>query len=155
MTSKTSVFLVYRTFLTPIINIDNIYYPIILSLYQVFYYVLLRAYKMSGSVANLRIFEIEEINSVPYTPTSHPFIERLIGTIRREHLDQLFFWNKSVLEKRLLQFKRYYKESRAHCALNARTPTEKAEGLSKDIIPVGSYDWNHHASGRLQLPIAA
>ncbi|MCP3867572.1 MAG: transposase family protein, partial [Gammaproteobacteria bacterium] len=34
--------------------------------------------------ANLRILEIDEIKSVPYTPTSHPFIERLIGTIRRE-----------------------------------------------------------------------
>ena len=29
--------------------------------------------------ANLRILEIEEIKSIPYTPTSHPFIERLIG----------------------------------------------------------------------------
>ena len=34
--------------------------------------------------ANLRILEIEEIKSIPYTPTSHPFVERLIGTIRRE-----------------------------------------------------------------------
>ncbi len=29
--------------------------------------------------ANLKILEIEEIKSIPYTPTSHPFIERLIG----------------------------------------------------------------------------
>ena len=29
--------------------------------------------------ANLRILDVEEIKSVPYTPTSHPFIERLIG----------------------------------------------------------------------------
>ena len=105
--------------------------------------------------ANLRIFEIEEIKSVPYTPTSHPFIERLIGTVRREHYNLLFFWNKGDLEKKLEQFKQYYNESRAHSALNARTPTEKAEGLSKKIIPIGSYGWNHHASGQLQLPIAA
>ena len=37
--------------------------------------------------ANLRIFEIEEIKTVPYVPMSHPFVERLIGTIRREYLD--------------------------------------------------------------------
>ena len=59
------------------------------------------------------------------------------------------------MEKKLEQFKQYYNESRAHSALNARTPTEKAEGLSKKIIPIGSYGWNHHASGQLQLPIAA
>jgi len=34
-------------------------------------------------LANLRVFEIEEIKSVPYIPVSHPFVERLIGTIRR------------------------------------------------------------------------
>src|SRR4051812_42550985 len=38
-------------------------------------------------LANLRIFEIEEIKSVPYTPTSHPFVERLIRIIREELLD--------------------------------------------------------------------
>lgn len=38
--------------------------------------------------ANLRALEIEEIKTVPFVPCSHPFIERLIGTIRREYLDQ-------------------------------------------------------------------
>jgi hypothetical protein len=41
--------------------------------------------------ANLRILEIGELKSVPGTPTSHPFIERVIGTTRRECLDQLIF----------------------------------------------------------------
>jgi putative transposase len=41
--------------------------------------------------ANLRILDIKEIKSVPYVPLSHPFVERLIGTIRREYLDQAFF----------------------------------------------------------------
>lgn len=43
-------------------------------------------------LANLRVLEIEEIKSVPYAPTSHPFVERLIGTIRRECLDHMLFW---------------------------------------------------------------
>jgi putative transposase len=37
--------------------------------------------------ANLRIMDIEEIKTVPYTPISHPFVERVIGTVRRELLD--------------------------------------------------------------------
>ena len=32
-------------------------------------------------LANLRVLEIEEIKSVPHAPLSHPFIERLIGTL--------------------------------------------------------------------------
>jgi putative transposase len=34
--------------------------------------------------ANLRILEVSEIKTVLYVPLSHPFIERLIGTVRRE-----------------------------------------------------------------------
>ena len=41
--------------------------------------------------ANLRILQIEEIISLPYVPMSHPFVERLIGSIRRELMGQAFF----------------------------------------------------------------
>jgi putative transposase len=44
--------------------------------------------------ANLRILEIDEVKSVPYTPISHPFVERLIGSIRREFLDGIYTKNK-------------------------------------------------------------
>jgi putative transposase len=46
--------------------------------------------------ANLRILDIEELKSVPFAPRSHPFIERLIGTLRREYLDQTFFWTEAL-----------------------------------------------------------
>jgi hypothetical protein len=46
--------------------------------------------------ANLRILEIDELKTVPDTPISHPFVERLIGSLRRELLDQVFFWNTVV-----------------------------------------------------------
>lgn len=36
-------------------------------------------------LANLRILDIEELKSVPFAPRSHPFIKRLIGTLRREY----------------------------------------------------------------------
>jgi putative transposase len=40
--------------------------------------------------ANLRILEIEPVKTVPYTPVSHPFVERLIGTIRRGFLTRRY-----------------------------------------------------------------
>jgi hypothetical protein len=40
------------------------------------------------------------MKSVPYTPVSHPFIERLIGTVRREFLDRVFFWNGMDLTRK-------------------------------------------------------
>ena len=38
--------------------------------------------------ANLRVLDIEELKTAPFVPRSHPFIERLIGTLRREYPDQ-------------------------------------------------------------------
>ena len=42
-------------------------------------------------MANLRILEIDEIKTVPHVPLSHPFVERLVGTMRREFLDHVLF----------------------------------------------------------------
>jgi len=39
-------------------------------------------------------------------PLSHPFVERLIGTVRRECLDRTLFWTTADLIK-LLDFKNY------------------------------------------------
>ena len=53
----------------------------------------------------MRILDIAEVKTVPYVPLSHPLIERLVGTIQRELLDQLPFWNASDLERKLERFK--------------------------------------------------
>ena len=49
-----------------------------------------------------------EIKTIPYVPLSHPFVERLIGTIRREHLDRTLFWTSADLETKLIDFQHYY-----------------------------------------------
>ena len=48
--------------------------------------------------ANLRILDVAAIKTVPFAPLSHPFVERLIGTIRRECLDRTLFWTAADLE---------------------------------------------------------
>ena len=45
---------------------------------------------------------------VPHVPSSHPFVERLIGTVRREFLDQVPFWNACDLERTFSEFQVYY-----------------------------------------------
>ena len=37
-----------------------------------------------------RCSRFAEIKTIPYVPLSHPFVERLIGTVRREYLDRTF-----------------------------------------------------------------
>lgn len=69
--------------------------------------------------ANLRILEIESVRSVPYVPVSHSLAERLIGTLRREYLDRMCFWNKWDLEQKLEQLKSGV-PPRWHCPLPPR-----------------------------------
>jgi hypothetical protein len=54
-------------------------------------------YRFHQWQADLRILEMVEIKTVPGVPFSHPFVERLIGTIRRECLDQTLFWTTADL----------------------------------------------------------
>ncbi len=105
--------------------------------------------------ANLRILNITEIKSIPYTPQSHPFIERLIRSIRNELLDQILFWNSSNLQKKLDEYQRYFNQDRSHTSLNAMTPTQKSTQTASHNTSVDSYKWKSHCKGLFQLPIAA
>jgi Integrase core domain len=78
-------------------------------------------YRFHHWQANLRILEVTEIKSVPYVPLSHPFVESLIGTVRREYLDHLLFWTTGHLENKLLDFGTYFNNHRTHTSLEGRT----------------------------------
>jgi putative transposase len=105
-------------------------------------------------LANLRVIEIEEIKSVPYEPVSHPFVERLIGTIRREYLDRVFFWNAIDLTRKLAEFKDYYNAHRVHRALTGTTPARRAGMPSPGGAALDCYAWRQHCRGLFQTPIA-
>src|SRR6266699_1185894 len=83
-------------------------------------------YRFHQWQANLRILDVREIKTVPYVPLSHPFVERLIGTLRRECLDRTLFWTVTDLERKLLDFKDYFNRHRTHTALVGGTPEQNA-----------------------------
>jgi transposase InsO family protein len=109
-------------------------------------------YRFHQWEANLRILGVTEIKTVPYVPCSHPFVERLIGTIRRECLDRLLFWTATDLESKLLDFRDYYNGHRTHSALKGQTPIETLESKGAELK---RYRWQNHCRGLYQTPIAA
>ncbi len=106
-------------------------------------------------LANLRVLDIEEIKSVPYAPVSHPFIERLIGTIRREYLDRVFFWNAVDLNQKLEAFRVYYNGSRVHQSLSGGTPAEASGKPRPSRAVLDHYAWQQHCRDLFRTPIAA
>jgi transposase InsO family protein len=105
--------------------------------------------------ANLRILGIEEIKSIPYVPSSHPFIERLIGTVRCEYLDQVLFWNASDLERKLNEFRNYYNRHRVHASLDGKTPEQVSSDMQLTPAPLDRFAWISHCRGLFQTPVAA
>ena len=101
------------------------------------------------------MLEIEEVKSVPYAPISHPFVERLIGTIRREYLDRSFFWNAVDLARKLDEFRDYYNAHRVHRSLEGITPAQHAGAPSPATATLDQYAWRRHCRGLFQTPIAA
>jgi putative transposase len=102
--------------------------------------------------ANLCVLDVEEIKSLPHVPMSHPFVERLIGSVRRELLDQTFFWTATDLENKLRDYQRYYNECRCHSSRDGATPVDSGTG---DVVDIRNYRWKRHSRGLFQLPVAA
>ncbi len=105
--------------------------------------------------ANLRILDVIEVKTVPYIPLSHPFVERLIGTIRREYLDQVPFCSAPDLERKVLLFKEYYNRDRVHRGLNRTPPDENSGITNRKITRLDDYRWRKRCRGLYQLPAAA
>jgi transposase InsO family protein len=105
--------------------------------------------------ANLRILEIDELKTVPHVPMSHPFVERLIGTIRREFLDHVPFWNARDLERKLAEFQSYYNGTRSHASLDGYTPLRFADRRLVASADLTNVQWMSYCRSLVQLPLAA
>jgi putative transposase len=110
-------------------------------------------YRFGQWQANLRILDVTEIKTVPYAPLSHPFVERLIGTIRREYLDHTLFWTTADLENKLLDFTKYFNDHRSDSALQGRRPDHDPK--LRPVANLHSYRWRPHCRGLYHTPMVA
>jgi putative transposase len=105
--------------------------------------------------ANLRVLDIQELKSVPFVPRSHPFIERLIGTLRREYLDHTFFWNGLDLHRKLDRFAVYFNQRRVHAGLGGQPPFDRCSNAPFQPANLDHFAWLSDCSGLFRTPIAA
>ena len=68
---------------------------------------------------------IDEIVTARRSPWQNPFVERLIGSIRRECLDYVIVLHEQHLRRILSSYFEYYHESRTHLSLNRNSPIER------------------------------
>jgi transposase InsO family protein len=60
---------------------------------------------------------IREVRTAPRSPWQNPFVERLIGSIRRDCLNHVIVLNEKHLRRILKTYISYYHESRTHLSL--------------------------------------
>jgi transposase InsO family protein len=73
-------------------------------------------------VDQVKAMGIKQVLSAPRSPWQRAYIERVIGTIRRECLDHMIVFNERCLLRHLKRFTDYYHRSRTHLALEKDSP---------------------------------
>jgi len=68
---------------------------------------------------------IEEVPTAPASPWQQPFVERLIGSVRRDCLDHVVVFGERHLRKILKSYFEYYHRSRTHLSLAKDTPESR------------------------------
>jgi putative transposase len=73
-------------------------------------------------VQEVEAMGIKQVLSAPRSPWQRAYVERVIGTIRRECLDHVIVLSEAGLSRHLRRFADYYHRSRTHLGLQKDTP---------------------------------
>jgi len=94
----------------------------------------------------IRRMGIEEVVTAPHSPWQNSYMERFIGSIRRECLDHTLILNENHLGRVVASYVRYYLHSRPHLSLDRNAPfPRKVEPPSEGrIIAVPEVGGLHH-----------
>ncbi len=94
----------------------------------------------------VKALEIEEIVIAPRSPWQTPYVERVIGTLRRECLDHVLILGEAHLRRIIRQFLSYYHGARTHLALDKDAPETRAvqPPESGGVIEIPEVGGLHH-----------
>ena len=107
-----------------------------------------RAY---GSVftSRVRAMGIRDRPIDPGSPWQNGIAERLIGTLRRECLDQVIICGEAHLRRILSAYAAYYNQARTHLALQKDAPSRRAVQRSGAIVAIPILAGLHHQYVRM------
>jgi putative transposase len=69
---------------------------------------------------------IDEVLTAPRSPWQNPYVERIIGSIRRECLNHIIIFNERHLRRQLKSYAIYYHEARTHLSLDKQSSVPRS-----------------------------
>ena len=77
---------------------------------------------------------IEEVVTAPHAPWQNPFVERFVGSARRECFDHVIVVNEAGVRQLMTRYCSYYEQARTHLALDKDAP------IPRPVMPPGDGD---------------
>ena len=94
---------------------------------------------------------IKEVITAPRSPWQNAYVERVIGSIRRECLDHIVIFNERHLRRVLSAYVDYYQRTRTHLSLDKDCPDPRPimPRRSGKVIAIPQVGGLHHRYQRL------
>jgi transposase InsO family protein len=99
--------------------------------------------------SRVRAMGIRDRPTSPGSPWQNGYAERLIGTLRRECLDQMLIFGEMHLRRILSDYAAYYNQARIHLALQKDAPLHRAVQRSGAIVAIPILAGLHHKYARI------
>src|SRR5256884_5562521 len=94
--------------------------------------------------SRVRAMGIRDRPISPGSPWQNPYVERLIGTVRRECLDGILVFGEAHLRQILSSYAAYYNEVRTHLALGKDAPLGRAVQRTGVVVAIPILSGLHH-----------
>ena len=99
--------------------------------------------------SRVRAMGIHDRPISPGSPWQNGHAERMIGTLRRECLDQMVIFSEAHLRRILSAYATYYNQARTHLALQKDAPLRRAVQRSGTIVAIPILAGLHHQYVRI------
>jgi len=97
----------------------------------------------------LKTMGIRDRPTAPRSPWQNCYVERLIGSVRRECLDHMIVFNERHLRRVLGDYADYYNKFRTHLSLGKDTPLKRPICRSGKVSTLPQLGGLHHAFVRI------
>jgi transposase InsO family protein len=97
----------------------------------------------------LRALGIRDRPTAPRSPWQNAYVERLIGSARRECIDQMLVFGETHLRRTVSMYASYYNEARTHLSLGKDAPISRPIARLGRIIAEPMVGGLHHRYARI------